>query len=290
MAHDWQMIASLFGDSDEIPDPEAPEPKHRKPGRDADESVRQGRASLQARDYEVAIEHFRRAMQQGGKNVEAELGAAYENADYLPAAFHQYRKAKQTHADGELSVGLADLYRRYGRLKDAAHELEEAIARDPENAYLHYRLADVLRQNGFRKAAFTAVQGAIVYAGDDAFYHYWAGDLATEMGEFGQAVPALHAAIELSPGDAHLFRLSAIALWGSGKPSEAIRAARLATDLDTDDLKSVAVLAALLVAHSLTEDAAPELEKLRKLDRFDFEESARILARIELSPPIEPPA
>ena len=290
MAHDWQMIASLFGDDEAIPDPDAPEPRHRKPGRDADESVRQGRASLQARDYEVAIEHFRRAMQQGGRNIEAELGAAYENADYLPAAFYQYRKAKKAHAEGELSVGLADLYRRYGRLKDAAQELEEAVAREPENPYLHYRLADILRQNGFKKAAFLAVQGAIAHAGDDAFYHYWAGDLATEMGEFAQAVPALHAAIELSPGDAHLFRLSAIALWGSGKPSEAIRAARLATDLDTDDLKSVAVLAALLTAHGLTEDAQPELEKLKKLDRFDYEESVRILNRIGLPAPVDAPA
>lgn len=235
--------------------------------------------------YAEAIEHFKRAMAQGRNRAEAmaDLGAAYESADLLPQAYIQFKKALAIRESGELHLGLSALLRRYGKLREAAAELQRVCQAEPTDAYAHFRLAEVLRANGFRKSAAQAIAQAVANAPDDAFYHYWNADLLLEMGEFEASVEAARAAVELSPADEHLMVLAALGLWGCDKRAEAIRAARLATELVTDESRvTTLVLWKMLTASGHQFEADALVPTVNKSDRFDRETAMDLLAKIGL--------
>lgn len=272
MSADYQNILEIF----DLAGPAKPQEEDAPPkeGKNAAQSQQLGQVSMTKGDYATAIEHFRRAIEQGGTDIAGDyfnLAAAYATADMAPQALRQYERARKIKDSGELHVGLGELYRRYGRLKDAVAELEEAIRLEPGNAFFHFKLAESLRGSGFRTQALQAISGAVASAPDDAFYHYWMGDLLLEMKRPQDAVPALHAAIELSPGDDHLFMLASVALWGSGKRAEAIRSIRLAADLDAEKLLYYELLSRYLEAEGHLAEAAVEKEKAAQIDRYDSE-------------------
>ncbi|MBS1709490.1 MAG: tetratricopeptide repeat protein [Armatimonadetes bacterium] len=280
MDNPFRQIMELF----DLPGTEAgADEADERVGQTADQSKRLAQESMGAGQYQAAVEHFKRAVAQGADDdgTRMDLAGAMEAADMLPEAFYQYRKAKKSVDSGELTVALAALYRRYGRLRDAAAELEAAAKQKPEDAYLQFKLAETLRTNGFRKAALEAVQGAIAAAPDDAFYHYWAADLAYEVGMYEQAAKSAQAAIELSPGDDHVLALAGLALWGAGKRPEALRAVRLASDLDTSKAVYHGLLERLLRLAGHTEEADLELGKAAEMDRYDNDLLDRMLRPLE---------
>lgn len=254
-----------------------------KEGKSAAESRAYGEEALTEADYEAAITHFKKAVEQEGEGAHFDLGAAYESADLLPQAFYQYEKAKKTQQSGELFVGLSTLYKRYGKVQDAIRELEEAVKAEPKNAYLHFKLAETLRSMGYRKAARPAIEGAVALVPDDPFYHYWLGDLLLEMKEFAEASKSLQAAIELSPGDDLYFQLGAISLWGEGKRKEAIRATRLASDLDADNVVHTLVLWKFLVEDGQETEALQEEAKVQTAEAYDRDVANRLLKPLGLS-------
>ncbi len=256
-----------------------------KVGKTAEQSKEFALERMSAGDYRRAVEHFRRAIEQGAddEGTLIDFAGALESADLLPQAFYQYKKARRKVDSGELTVALSALYRRYGRLRDAVSELERAAKERPGDAYLQFRLAEALRANGFRRAALDAVQGAIAATPEDAFYHYWSADLAYELKEFGQAAKSAQAAIELSPGDDHVLALAGLALWGEGKRPEALRAVRLASDLDTDKLVYHGILERLLRAAGFQEEADLESGKAAEMDRYDADTLSRLLTPVGLA-------
>lgn len=256
-----------------------------KVGRNAEQSKRYGQESMSAGQYQAAVDHFKRAVAQGAddKDTLMDLAGAMETADMLPQAYYQYLKAKKAADSGELTVALSALYRRYGRLRDAIATLEEAAKAKPEDAYVQFRLAEALRTNGYRRAALDAVQGAIAAAPDDAFFHYWAADLAYEFKEFDQAAKSAQAAIELSPGDDFVLALAGLALWGADKKPEALRAVRLATDLDTEKVLYHGILEKLLRESGHIEEADAELKKAGEMDRYDLDMLGRMLTPLGLA-------
>jgi Flp pilus assembly protein TadD len=72
-------------------------PERKAKGDDANESCELGAQSLNAGDYEKAIQHFRRAIEQR-KEKDAkdnlDLGGAYEFADRAPEALRQYEPGR----------------------------------------------------------------------------------------------------------------------------------------------------------------------------------------------------
>lgn len=258
-------------------------PARDKVGENAEESQNLARQSLSDDDYEAAIMHFKKAVEQGAEEVDFELGAAYETADMVPQAFLQYEKARKTKENGDLFIGLSTLYKRNGEVQAAVKQLEDGIKKEPHNAYLHFKLAETLRQMGYRKAARSAVEGAVAVAPDDPFYHYWLGDLLLEMGEFEEAGKSVQAAIELSPGDELLFQLAGICLWGQGKYPEAIRATRLAGDMEADNMVHALVLHKFLVENGQTEEAALEEAKVSRAEEYERDKANRVLKPLGLS-------
>ncbi len=287
MNPDYKLIQELF----DIPGAGAPEAPHStargKKGRDSEHSRRLGGQAMSDGDYEAAIEHFKRAVEQSNELSPwplMDLGAAYSTTDQVPQAFRQYLKAKRIQKSGELSIALAALYSQMGRSNDAINELRESVQLEPENAYTHHKLAAALRRAGYRTEAVQAGQVAIACAPDQAFYHYWLGEYFLELKRYKDAIDALHAAIELSPGDDRLFFLAAQAFWGAKRPQEAIRAVRLASDLDPDNPMYHGLLRAFLKASGHDEEAELETKKTSKMDAYDHEMLGRVFKHLKLAP------
>lgn len=284
----YLQIADLF----DFPDTHAEERERlkSKEGKNAQQSEEFGEGSMRAGDYETAVKHFKRAIEQGSTTAEIDLAAAYETGDMVPQAYRQYLKAKKAAVSPEASVGVAGMLAREGKHSEAVQELQAAVEADPSNAFLHHRLADTLRQAGFKKAAVGPGQAAIAAAADQAFYHFWLGDLFIDLGQFEEAVDALHAAVELSPGDDHVYQTSAIALWGAGKRKEAVRATRLAGDLDPDNAAHRLILEAMLAEEGEEAEPTPVPAdgERSEPDAYDYDLANRILRRIGLSIEVPP--
>lgn len=285
MTPSFELIKQLFDLPGSTPPKQAGSTRGRV-GRDKNESGQLGKTAMNEGDYEAAIEHFKRAVEQSDEKSPwalMDLAAAYEVTDNVPQAFRQYEKAKRIQKSGDLLVGLSSLYGQMGRQQDALDRLREAVELEPESAYNHHKLAEGLRKAGFRTAALDAAQVAIALAPDQAFYHYWFGEFLLTLGRYREAVDALHAAIELSPGDDQQYFLVSQALWGSGKKAEAIRAIRLATDIGTENLSYRGLLEKYLRASGMHEEADMELKKASGMDPYDHTIVERACERLRIS-------
>lgn len=261
-------------------------PYREKEGKTREESQEYGRLCMSEDDYEGAIVHFRRALEQSGADrheVLIELGAAYEAAGMSPQAYKQYKEAERVKQTGEIARGLGELLQSYGKNSEAVAELKHAIELEPGNAYNHFRLAEQLRKMGFPKMALESIAGAVSFAADDAFYHYWMGDLLLSMHRFDEAVKSFAAAAEISPGDDKVFQLSGVALWGAGKHLEAIRALRLASDLNAEDRTNYGLLQVFLRLNGQELESKQEEKKAGEMDEFDRETIVRLLGHVGIT-------
>ncbi len=287
MEPSFKAIADLFqvNQPDNL---EIVESETKRHGDNAEESTILGRQSLNQGDVVNAIRHFKEALaRRDPTDVSAriDLGGAYEYGDDYPQAFRQYEKALRALKDAsEPFVGLADLYKRYGRFQDAIAKLEEAIVREPENSHYRIKLAQTLREARHRERAVVAAQGAIAVQPDVSFYHYWLGDLLIEMERFDEALDSLRAAIELSPGDDFLYVRATVAFWRADRKVEAIKALRLASELDPEKHLYHGLLGILLDETGLMEEAALESERSEKMDRYDHDMLGRLLDEMRIEP------
>ncbi len=161
-----------------------------------------GTALLNKRDYDAAIEEFRRAIPEGpGKDtahVYVNLGLLYENTSRPDEAAECYRKAIDADPDlMEARENLGALYNMSGRYAEAAAVLEEAVRRDPGYVWAHYNLAESYKRLGRR------------------------GDELREM----------EAAYKCLPGDFSVAYKLAAAYRDNGLEKEAAQYSRVASDL-----------------------------------------------------------
>jgi len=252
-----------------------------KTGSTAEESDALGRQSLGDGDFETAIKHFRRAVEQRDANditSRIDLAGAYDYSDQYPQALRQYEKALRLNTEAtEPKLGISDLYKRYGRFREAIAQLEDAIAKEPANPHYHLKLAQTLHDAGEKKRALAAAEKAVLAKPDEAFYHYWIGDLLIEMGQYEDALESLRAAIELSPGDDHLYIRAAVAFWRDGRKAEAVKSVRLASDLDPAKHLYHGLLGILLEESNLADEAQQESDRAAKMDRYDHDLLGRLM-------------
>lgn len=254
-----------------------------KNGNSSDVSQDYGRRCLQEGDYEGAIKHFRVAIEQAGTaghDTLLELGAAYESAGMTSQAYRQYLKALKHKETGEAHRGIGEVLQSFGKYTEAIEQIRAAIKAEPGNAYNQFLLAELYRKSGQRSLSLDAINHAISLSAEDSFYHYWMGDLLLEMGRYEEAVASLGAAAELSPGDDKLFQLSGIALWGAQKKVEAIRAIRLASDLNSEELVNYGLLNSFLKLSGMEAEAMLEEKNARKMDKYDQDTMARLLKMV----------
>ena len=276
----FTTIANLFSVQPAEESTEAVQ-DNRKVGRNADESDALGRASINDGNYEAAIKHFRRAVEQRDPSdisSRLDLAGALAYAEQAPQALRQYELALRANAtSAEARRGLADTYRQYGRFSDAIQQLVEAINVDPTNPFNHIKLAETYHEAGFPKRALEAAQSAILAKPDESYYHFWMGDLLVQLKRFDEALDSFQAAIELSPGDDYLYERASIAFWGAGRHTEAIKAVRLASDLDPEKSIYHGLLYEYLFEAGLKDEAELERESADRMDSYDKERLFRIL-------------
>lgn len=287
MEPNFRTIANLFAVP--VPDDLVAEMEGEagpKEGRTAEESDALGRASLNDGNIENAIKHFRRAVSQRDAtdiSSRIDLAGAYDYGDDAPAALRQYEKALRVQKDAaEPLVGEGDIYRRYGRFREAVEKLEEAVRREQHNAFYHIKLAETLREAGAPKRALEAAMQAVIAQPDDAFNHYWVGDLLIQLKRYDEALESLQAAIELSPGDDFLYQRAVVAFWGAGRQPEAIKAVRLASDLDPAKDLYHGLLALLLQETGQLLEASQEMDRANQMDRYDREIVRRLAVEMGL--------
>jgi len=281
----FKVIADLF----QVPQPselEILESGRKKHGETAEESRELGRQCLSQGDYPNALRHFKEAVAQRDPNDITpliDLAGALEYADDYPQALRQYERALRANSEAaEPVVGVADLYKRYGRFRDAIVKLEEAIEKEPGNAFYRIKLAETLREARERKRALSAAQGAIKAQPDNSYYHYWTGDLLIEMERYDEALEYLRAAIELSPGDDYLYLRATVAFWCAERRVESIKALRLASELDPEKHLYHGLLGILLEETGQIEEAALESGRAQKMDRYDEDTMSRILSEMKI--------
>lgn len=261
-------------------------PARKGKGDSANESAELGAQSLNEGDYDQAIRHFQRAIEQRDTADPADnldLGGAYEFADREPEALRQYEKAVRIdEKTSEARVGISQLYKRKARYKDSLKHLEDAIRIEPHNPFYHFKMAEILREIGDTKGALRSAKLATLAAPEDSFYHFWTGDLLIELKRFTEALESLKTAIELSPGDDYLYLRAGVAFWGANKRPEAVKSVRLASDLDPDKNLYHGVLELFLSQSSLQEEAGLEASRASQMDDYDREALRRIAEELGL--------
>lgn len=285
MEPNFKTIADLFAVAQPSAEDTA-EVVRKKHGETAEESEALGQLFLGENNVAEAVRHFKEAVAQRPPNditSMMNLAGALDYGDDTPQAMRQYLVALRRQKDAaEPHVGLSDAYKRYGRFSDSVRELETAVQREPENPYFRLKLAETLRDAGFPKRARVAAEGAVVAKPDEWFYHYWLGDHLVNMGEDEAALDSLRAAIELSPGDDHLFLRAAVPFWRLGRRAEAVKSIRLASDLDPSKHLYHGLLGILLEEMGQDEEARLESGRAEKMDRYDHEVLARLLAEMKI--------
>ena len=270
---------------DEVQEVSIRQPKHKLEGETAADSRELGVLSLTEGDVESALKHFRRGIDQRTESDPQgyeDLAGAFEYADMEAEAVTEYNRALEMGGSPEARAALSSLARRYGRFSEAIRQLEEAVRIEPEVPFLHFKLAETLREAGMPTRAYAAARRATELDPKQPLYYYWIGDLLIAMGRFDEALSFLRTAVELSPGDDYLLLRTAVAFWGAGMQIEAIRAVRLAAELDPSKALYHGLVQVLLETNGQAEDAAAEQEKASKMDPYDRDFLARILAEMKL--------
>ncbi|MDQ2986185.1 MAG: tetratricopeptide repeat protein [Armatimonadota bacterium] len=221
------------------------EPKKKKPqvpredGKTAEESRRLGDERLAEGEVSDAIHHYRRALRMDDNDVENRLRLAdsYDLAELGPQAAKQYEKLlKSKKPRPEAHVGLADVYRRYGKHRAGIERLRKACELNPSNGFYWFRLAEAIVAAGEPKEAVNPALRAYDLETTDPFYGVWLGRLLLKLGDGSAAVGPLERAARLEPSDHEAWFMLSAAFSAAGRPELAMHTMSKASDLDPDNL------------------------------------------------------
>ena len=123
----------------------------------------------------------------------------------------------------EAQAGLADIYFRRNKFKQARRHLHIALARDPACARYHHLLAVTLEEEDITRAAKHYAK-AVKLAPSVAEYHCDYGLCRFAMAEIERGLKHLRKAVELDPDAVEYVRHLAMSLIEADQPEDARRA------------------------------------------------------------------
>jgi len=264
-------------------------PLRQREGADADESQELGRLCLNEGDYEGAITHFRRAIDQGPDHdgsAHIGLAAALELSEESEAAFEAYREAAKLENSADAQIGMAELLRREGLSTEGLEHLFEAVEVEPDNAFALHKLAEALMAKGRGEEAVQVAIEAVAKAPEIAFYHLSAGELMFKRHMYAESLGSFRAALELSPGDDYIYLRTAMALWANGHRSEAMQSLKFACDLDQQNGMYSELMAVFADRLMLPDVAAEYRERSGSLDAYDEDALRRVLLELPADKPV----
>lgn len=150
----------------------------------------------------LALFHYNEALKAFPDDVEILAGSAYAyvqlgQLDKAEAAFIRLKTLQP--AEVKYLVGLAEVYRKAGRLDRCIEELQAYLRNNSADAVGHRLLAEVLMEKGEREAARKEflLAGVDVSINTDDFARK--GDTFMKAREFGQAISAYQTALNGRP-------------------------------------------------------------------------------------------
>ena len=195
-----------------------------------------GAANASLKNYDVAIESYKRAIECNPNHAEAHnnLGIVYRDTGNLTAAIESYKKAlalnpnyaeafynlgnisrdtneldaaiayykkalniKPDFLSSMINLGLA--LKEVGDVDKAVDNFEKALQFDTSNPEIHNNLATALMDLGKIEAAKDIYEKAINLKYGEAAYHNNLGNCLRKLGEFKNAIKSYQTAIKINP-------------------------------------------------------------------------------------------
>ncbi len=174
------------------------------------------------------------------------------------------RACRLAPGDAEVRLGRARFLTRRRQWTQALADLDAAVAAEPKNLDARLLRADVLLKLRRYEKARRELQRLRKLAPGHAQVHLLLGLLATEQHRFAEAAQAFTRAIAFRGATPRLLALRAHALLRAGQQQEALRDARAAVQLETDDLHVLTLALGVLLEGQDPRAAEPLLQEALK--------------------------
>ncbi len=227
------------------------------------------------REYEVAIDCFRHAIQLNGKTAafHSNLGAALQSQGNLDEAVAAYRRALELNPDyADALSNLGTALKTQGNLDEAVACYRRALELKPNHSKGLYNLGAALQTQGNLDEAIACYRRALELNPDYAEALYNLGAALQTQGNLDEAVACHRRALERKPDYAEaLYNLGA-ALQTQGNLDEAIVCHRLAMELKPDYPEVLSNLGAALQTQGNLDEAVATCRRALEL-KPDYAES-----------------
>jgi tetratricopeptide (TPR) repeat protein len=219
-----------------------------------------------------------------------EMVATYGRAEYANKAIDEYRAAIQADPSSDyLNAGLADLYWRTGRIRDAVIEAQDILKRDPKNVDAHRLLGRIyLRslgdtQNGnnqsreMQRLAIDQYEEIVKLDPNSVEDHLLLGRLYSYSNDLSKAEQEFKTAVKIQPDSEEAVTMLAYLYTQEG---DTARAQQVLSNIPDDD-RSAKLYATLGYTYEEQKDYKKAIDAYRKAVALDKDnlDSVRGLAQ-----------
>ena len=219
-----------------------------------------------------------------------EMVATYGRAEYANKAIDEYRSAIQADPSSDfLNAGLADLYWRTGRIRDAVVEAQEILKRDPKNVDAHRllgriylrSLGDTQSSNGqsreMQRLAIEQYEQIVKLDPSSVEDHLLLGRLYSYSNDLSKAEAQFKIAVQLQPDSEEAVTMLAYLYTQEGDTE---RAQQVLSNIPDDD-RSAKLYATLGYTYEEQKDYNKAIDAYRKAVALDKDnlDSVRGLAQ-----------
>ncbi len=223
-----------------------------------------------------------------------EMVATYGRAEYANKAIDEYRAAIQADPSSDyLNAGLADLYWRTGRIRDAVVEAQDILKRDPNNVDAHRLLGRIyLRSLGdvqsgnsqsreMQKLAIDQYEQIVKLDPSSVEDHLLLGRLYSYSNDLTKAEKEFKTAVQIQPDSEEAVTMLAYLYTQEG---DTARAQQVLSNIPDDD-RSAKLYATLGYTYEEQKDYKKAIDAYRKAIELDKDnlDSVRGLAQNLLS-------
>lgn len=215
--------------ADDAPD-EQPEP----PASEAPSLLQAARKALDGRDFALAGELYREALDQDPRDIAARNGLALvlDGCGEHDAALAQLDRCRAQDQDNlEVLISRCGVLGTLGRYAEAERGLRTALEREPGNAAAHFQLGLVASRRGRWRDAIPCLRQAASLDPGLSGAHFYLGEALNHMDDLPGALQAYQRAVELSPQNPKAWYGMGIVLDRMNRPDDAAQQYRRSREL-----------------------------------------------------------
>lgn len=172
--------------------------------------------------------------------------------------------------------GLAEAYRKQGKLDKAIEHYEIAIRLKPNNPLYHFSLAELYSEKGLIEEAINEYKAAISLKSDDPAYYYNLGTIYFERRQLGDAIEQYQIALKLKPDFPSPYINLGLIYAGVGRFDEAIKLYQAALRLAPNNTNALFNIGVAYQNQNKFNEAIEHFQALLKLNPKDIEARYRL--------------